>query len=84
MQEVAAEPVLRYPIDESVYGIFDTSGSALEWLDTWWDQNQTERFSGGGSWAQGGSIPAKPTSGLGIRPNETSMETSFRLVLEMD
>ena len=80
----APEPVLSYPVDESVFGVFDTSGSALEWLDAWWDQNQTERFAAGGSWAQGGSIPAKPTSGLGIRPRETSLETSFRLVLEID
>lgn len=79
----AAEPVMRYPIDQSVFGVFDTSGSALEWLDAWWDIHQTERFAGGGSWAQGGSVPAKSMSGLGIRPNETSMETSFRLVLEI-
>lgn len=77
----APEPVMRYPVDESVYGIFDTSGSVLEWLDAWWDHHHVERFAGGGSWAQGGSIPAKPTSGLGIRPQETSMETGFRLVM---
>jgi hypothetical protein len=80
----APEPVLRYPIDESVFGVFDTSGSALEWLDTWWNQAQTERHAGGGSWAQGGSIAARPMAGLGIRPQETSLETSFRLVLEID
>ncbi len=80
----APEPVLSYPVDESVFGVFDTSGSALEWIDAWWDANHTERYAGGGSWAQGGSIPAKPTSGLGIRPHETSLETGFRLVLEVE
>ena len=33
------EPVLSYPIDESVYGVFDMSGSALEWVDGWfWEE----------------------------------------------
>ena len=80
----AAEPVLRYPIDESPLGVCDTSGSVLEWLDEWWDQGHSERFAAGGSWAQGGSVAAKPTSGLGLRPHETSMEAGFRLVLEID
>ncbi len=78
------EPILRYPVDESIYGVFDCSGSALEWLDAWWGQEQAQRFAGGGSWAQGGAIAAKPSSGLGMLPDATSMETSFRLVLEIE
>jgi protein kinase-like protein/sulfatase-modifying factor enzyme 1 len=77
------EPVLRYPVDESIFGIFDCSGSALEWLDAWWNKDQTQRFAGGGSWAQGGSTAAKTASGLGMLPNASAMETSFRLVLEI-
>ncbi len=80
----APEPVRRYPIDESAFRVYDGSGSALEWLDAWWDPDQSLRFAGGGSWAQGGAVAAKPTSGLGMPPGATSMETSFRLVLEID
>jgi tRNA A-37 threonylcarbamoyl transferase component Bud32 len=78
------EPVLRYPIDASLFDVYDCSGSALEWVNEWWDQDHTQRFAAGGSWAQGGATAAKPTSGLGIAPASTSLEVSFRLILEID
>ncbi len=78
------EPVLRYPLDVSVFNVYDCSGSALEWVDAWWDQDHIKRFAAGGSWAQGGATAAKPAAGLGIRPDSTSLETAFRLVLEID
>lgn len=79
-----AEPVLRYPLDASIFDVYDCSGSALEWVDAWWDQDEIKRFAAGGSWAQGGATAAKPAAGLGFRPTETSLEVSFRLVLEID
>lgn len=78
------EPVLRYPLDASIYGVYDMSGSALEWVDAWWDQDHIKRFAAGGSWAQGGATAAKPAAGIGMRPKSTSLETAFRLVLEID
>jgi serine/threonine protein kinase/formylglycine-generating enzyme required for sulfatase activity len=78
------EPVLRYPLDASIFDIYDCSGSALEWVNAWWDQDHIKRFAAGGSWAQGGATAAKPAAGLGIRPNSTSLEASFRLVLEIE
>ncbi len=78
------EPVLRYPLDASLFGIYDCSGSALEWVNAWWDQDHVKRFAAGGSWAQGGATAAKPAAGLGLRPTETSLEASFRLVLEVE
>ncbi len=74
------EPVLSYPIDESPYGIFDLCGSAMEWLDDWYDEPRGYRRLGGGSWAR-----AQPSEffayGAGAIPSSTGGEYGLRLVL---
>lgn len=45
------EAVLSFPIDESLYGVYDLMGSAMEWLEplAFYDGGP-ERALGGGSW----------------------------------
>ncbi|KAA3611815.1 MAG: hypothetical protein DWQ01_06940 [Planctomycetota bacterium] len=74
------EPVMTYPTDESVYGIFDLCGSALEWQNSWFDADQRYRHAAGGGWAQGGPIANRHHAGLGFLPDNTTMETGFRMI----
>ena len=46
------EPVFRYPIDETVFGAFDTSGMVEEWLDDWYREGQEFSCAASGSWGQ--------------------------------
>ena len=46
------EPVLANPRDESVFGVYDTTGGALEWTPDWFDDTRDLRHAVGGSWAQ--------------------------------
>ncbi|MHC4339990.1 MAG: bifunctional serine/threonine-protein kinase/formylglycine-generating enzyme family protein [Planctomycetota bacterium] len=70
------QPLLRYPIDESLHGVFDMAGSASEWLaDPHKNKNMIQHA--GGSWGhaqphlfkiQGGSISGgKPDWTKGFR-----------------
>jgi predicted Ser/Thr protein kinase len=74
------ESVLRFPVDESVFGAFDLAGSALEWLDDWYREGDLRRAAGGG-WGQ-----ADPNSyfrvegGLGLPPTTAANMVGFRLV----
>jgi len=77
------EPVLRFPIDESPYGVFDMCGSAREWVDHWYDEGRGLRRICGGSWAQ-----ADPEAfhffGHGYGPQVALGDFGFRLVLHED
>jgi formylglycine-generating enzyme required for sulfatase activity len=77
------EPVLRFPIDESPYGVFDLCGSAREWVDDWYDEGRGLRRICGGSWAQ-----ADPDAfhffGHGHGPQVASGDFGFRLVFRED
>ncbi len=75
------EPVLGYPRDESVYGVFDLSGSAWEWTDAWWDEEKGLRRVSGGSWARAPREFFKVWGGLGFAPDFAGDENGFRLVL---
>jgi len=82
-QRPLQEPILRYPIDESRYGVFDLCGSAREWVDDWYDQSRNLRRICGGSWAQG-SVDAFHYYGDGYAPTTATGDTGFRLVLHED
>jgi serine/threonine protein kinase len=78
------EPVLSFPVDESMYGVFDTSGSISEWLDAWWLEDRGLRRYAGGSWADGGPEDLFTIyGGGGRRPDQVSDGVGFRLVLRM-
>jgi hypothetical protein len=76
------EPGLRFPRDESVYGVFDLAGSVAEWLDQWYDaEGRSVRRVEGGSWAWGKLEQFKVWGGQGWRPESAGDETGFRLVI---
>ncbi len=79
------EQVLSFPIDESVMGAFDMSGSVSECLSEWRLEDRDRRWHNGGSWADGGPESIfKVQGGNGSPPDATSDSIGFRLVLRMD
>jgi formylglycine-generating enzyme required for sulfatase activity len=75
------EPGLRYPRDESPYGLLDMAGSVAEWLDDWYDRSQNLRRIEGGSWAWAKMDYFRVWGAQGWAPGTTGDETGFRLVL---
>ena len=79
------EPVMSFPIDESVMGAYDMSGSVSEWMNEWWLEDRNLRWHTGASWADGGpELIFRRDGGNGSRPESTSDSIGFRLVLRMD
>lgn len=78
------EPVMSFPVDESIYGVYDISGSMSEWLDDWWIESRGIRRHAGGSWADGGpSDIFGIEGGGGKQPEQCSSSVGFRLILTM-
>lgn len=78
----AIEPVMSFPNDESLFGVFDTSGSVSEWLDDWWLEDRQLRRHAGGSWADGGPEDIFGIEGGGgMRPDQVSARVGFRVIL---
>ncbi len=76
------EPSFRYPVDESPWGVFATSGSAMEWLDAWWNKDtKTERWVAGGAWGYANPALFRSPGGWGSKPQHTSGTYGFRLVI---
>jgi tRNA A-37 threonylcarbamoyl transferase component Bud32 len=75
------EPVLSYPVDESPYGVFDLSGSAMEWLDAWWGSGKEQRWLAGGSWGYSDPVLFKSPGGWGSKPDRTTGTYGFRLAI---
>ena len=73
--------VLSFPIDQSPYGVYDLSGSAMEWVDGWWVENRSRRGCGG-SWGNGDPRIHRIYGGNGQDPKMTSQMMGFRLVME--
>ena len=44
------EAVMSYPVDVSVYGVFDTAGGIREWCDSFYDASRETRTLRGGAW----------------------------------
>ncbi len=77
----APEQVMSYPIDESVFGVYDLTGSAAEWIDDWFDQNQTMKRLGGSSWGHAEAQIFRIWHGSGSKPSGVSHTFGFRLVI---
>jgi tRNA A-37 threonylcarbamoyl transferase component Bud32 len=78
--EAMIEPVLRYPIDESLAGVFDLAGGMREWVDSWYDEARGLKRVCGGSWGQ--AIPDRfKVFGEGHGPQVATADFGFRLVI---
>ncbi|CAG1007567.1 eukaryotic-like serine/threonine-protein kinase [Phycisphaerales bacterium] len=75
------EPVLRFPIDESVHGVFDLSGSASEWSCSLWMPDNGYFRHCGGSWGEGGPDQFGIYGGNGMLPDRVAGIVGFRLVM---
>jgi len=81
------EPVMRFPIDESVLGVYDLCGSVSEYLDEWWDQERGSRVYVGGSWGHGGHAYRELFAlygANGLSADAPSDTCGLRLVLHVD
>jgi formylglycine-generating enzyme required for sulfatase activity len=81
------EPVLSFPIDESVFGVRDMSGSVAEWCLDWWNEPRGQRRICGGSWAHGGfeyQLMFAMYGDNGAPPTATGGHIGFRLVATFD
>ncbi len=79
--QASPEPVLSYPVDESVHGVFDLSGSAFEWCESWYDEGRGLWRLAGGAWARGAPGELGVWAAIGAPADFTSGETGFRLVI---
>jgi DNA-directed RNA polymerase specialized sigma24 family protein len=88
----APEPVLGIPVDESVFGVFDTAGSAAEWCLDWYEQPAERRHYAGGAWAYSDDgaapLPADTSTGpatMADRLEQLTLATrALALLLDRD
>ncbi len=78
-QHAFAEPSLQYPVDETVYGLFDCTGNVSEWLLEYYDKTRDLRRLGGGNWGATQPISFR-INGSGGDPNGATGTYGFRLV----
>ena len=82
--QAMVEPVLSYPIDESVLGLFDTAGSAREWVADWYDEARGLRRYCGGSWAQADPGEFRVYVPNGAPPATAGGELGLRLAVDLE
>lgn len=73
------EPGMRYPVDESPLGVYDASGSVMEWLDTLWTGRDDSRWLAGGSWGASDPTLFRSPGGWGSSPHAAAGVYGFRL-----
>jgi formylglycine-generating enzyme required for sulfatase activity len=73
-------PVAMYPLGESKpFGLWDVGGNAWEWIDSWYDREQSVRVVRGGSWSLN-LRSARPSVRNGRHPAYSFQGSGFRLV----
>ncbi len=78
------EAVMRFPIDESVLGVFDMAGSASEWSQDVYRPGYSYRRYMGGAWGTGEPGAFTVYGGNGLSPERVGGMIGFRLVLVMN
>ena len=71
---------MRYPIDESPLGMFDASGSVMEWLDSPYGGKENLRWLAGGSWGHSDPVLFQVPGGWGSVMHGVSGVYGFRMV----
>lgn len=75
------EPVMRFPIDESVLGVYDLAGSASEWTRSLYRKDQLHYRHAGGSWGTGDPREFQVYGANGMPPSFRRGIVGFRLVM---
>lgn len=75
-------PVRTHPHDESPFGLYDMSGNAAEWLDTWWDASRELRPAASGAWGQARIEDLGIIGQRGLAADTAWGESGMRLVWE--
>jgi serine/threonine protein kinase/formylglycine-generating enzyme required for sulfatase activity len=79
-QNACLEPVWSYPVDETPLGLFDSAGSASEWIDDWISEELGFRTTMGGSWLNAKAETLRPANVGAARSGGTHQGLGFRLV----
>ena len=76
---------MSFPIDESVFGVYDLGGSVAEWQADWYFEARRQRMTLGGSWGTAGLEPEKVfgvfDSPRGLPDGGSSDVVGFRLII---
>ncbi len=78
------EPVLRFPVDETVRGLLDTSGGVSEFASSWFWEEKLQRAVHGGSWAHAEPQGFESRWTWGLGESDAYEFVGFRLVLHVD
>jgi formylglycine-generating enzyme required for sulfatase activity len=78
------EATMRFPIDESVLGVFDMAGSASEWSEDVYREGYAYRRYMGGAWGTGDPAHFTVYGGNGLSPERVGGMIGFRLVMRRD
>ncbi|MEZ6197708.1 MAG: bifunctional serine/threonine-protein kinase/formylglycine-generating enzyme family protein [Planctomycetota bacterium] len=76
------EPGLRFPVDETVTGLFDLAGGVSEFCRGWFWEERGERPVGGGNWAYAEPQRFGANYLFGLMPDRNWEITGFRLELD--
>lgn len=74
------EPVMSYPHDVSLYGVYDMAGSAAEWCTAFLDKGLTLRPLCGGSWQDSVAESFRIDAVRGLTAGAAGLHTGFRMV----
>jgi formylglycine-generating enzyme required for sulfatase activity/predicted Ser/Thr protein kinase len=79
--DVQPEPVMSFPIDESVYGVFDLAGSQSEWVGGELSRTNIEIHAEyrGGSWTHNTIDSGRASVRSGMAPEQAAGSIGFRL-----
>ncbi len=75
------EPGLRYPIDETTTGLYDTAGGVSELCRGWFWEERAQRPVHGGSWQHAEPARFELTYAWGLESREALGHVGFRLEL---
>lgn len=80
---VIPEWTMRFPVDESPYGVFDLCGGMWEWCADWWNDAEDGKTVRGGAWDFIYEANFRSASRAAVDPNATLPNLGVRLVARL-